>query len=147
MAVPLIVVLEGADETGKSTILKKLGEITKNKYVIIHRAHLSNFVYAKKRGEDAKSFFEGFVRLCSIYPVSLILVISNRLQGEYDADQKAFIEACERWNFDLKDSCLVIAFNNSGPLEELNAKVLELKEMLEKYENSRYFPSEPLWVS
>jgi hypothetical protein len=140
-------ILEGADQVGKSTILKKLGEVTGNRYVIIHRAHLSNFVYAKKRKEDGREFFRGFTRLCSCYPVALVLVISDWLESEYKSDQRFFVKTFKRWKSALSDSYLAVIFDNSTTLEDLDKKILKLKEILRKHEDSGYFPLKVLRVS
>jgi deoxyadenosine/deoxycytidine kinase len=59
---PLLIIFEGVDKTGKSTLLGEFNKATKFSYVVLDRFTLSSKVYNKMYGRDRFEFYDNLER-------------------------------------------------------------------------------------
>ena len=69
-----IIIFEGVDKIGKTTLKKHLEKITNYKYIMIDRLYMSAIVYEelKKRKNDIDYYLRSFKKLCDNFNVLLI---------------------------------------------------------------------------
>lgn len=94
MRKPLIVVFEGQDKVGKSTLVKKFNEATNFKYLVIDRLTTSSFVYTEAfgRGDDVMAYFnevhETFKKNFTVLQVLLVSDEDDIIKRLNDAGEK-----------------------------------------------------------
>jgi len=78
--------------------MKKFNEETNYKYVCVHRAFVSNYVYSKMRGEiHAQTFLDMLKRISSVVNVTIVycsLPLDKLLErhGDIKEDEKEFLK-------------------------------------------------------
>jgi len=139
-----IVVFEGADRSGKSTSIKLFNRLTGYKYLLIHRAFFSNYVYDKyhrKDSEGAKKWIEVLKRINEALisagwkPVTFILLEASSVilkYKKYFEDQMLFSREFDQ--FIKETGSIGVRVHNVGSKEDLMKELMKLAQRMESGE-------------
>ena len=105
MANKKIIIFEGVDCTGKTTLKTNFEELTKYKHVCIDRAFLSQAVYAYLRGEEkeANEWLEIFVSSASKSSFEYVIVLCT---APTDMIKHVMFDS-QHDAFDVENHCVV----------------------------------------
>lgn len=74
----MLVIFEGMDKTGKTTLVKEFNEITGYKHIVIDRGPVSSYVYDDIYKRGCRDSYEGFERaICSIKHLVVLCIASK----------------------------------------------------------------------
>jgi hypothetical protein len=139
-----VIVFEGADRSGKSTSIKLFNRLTGYKYLLIHRAFYSNYIYDKYHRKDQERAMKWVNLLKEINrvlislgwkPVTFVLLEASSAilkYKKYFEDQILFSRDFD-W-FVQETGSVGVRVHNVGTKEDLMKELMKLAQKMESGE-------------
>lgn len=146
MKKPILIIFEGVDKTGKTTLLNEFNKITHHGYVALDRLITSSKVYNEIYGRGRFDYYNDFeitlrnsFNVLYVYCVSDNKDINERLSKANESMPKElsdFVkvnELFERYLYDECGPCSILMLNTSNiSIEECIKKILNSVKIMEE---------------